>query len=65
MDEDDQGAAEAHQQELEAQERAEISKGRRLLAQSRRQAKVFESEMTELNERIETNWRDFHGDHGI
>lgn len=66
MDDDDQMAAEAYQQELEQREQEEaLARGRRLLAENRRQTKVFESEMTELNERIETNWRDFHGDHGI
>jgi len=66
MDDDDQSAAEAFQMELEQRQQEEdLARGRRLLAESRRNAKTFESEMTELNQRIETNWREFHGDHGI
>lgn len=67
MDEDDQGAAEAHQMELEQRQQEEeaVRRGRALLASNRRTTKEFEADMTELNERIETNWRNFHGDHGI
>lgn len=65
MDEDDQGAVEAFQMELEQREQEErIQRGWLLLAESRREANQFEADMHELNERIETNWREFHGDHG-
>lgn len=66
MDEDDDSAALHHQMQLEQQQMEEeaLAKSRALLNQLREGNRKFEADMTELNERIRTNWREFHGDHG-
>jgi hypothetical protein len=47
-----------------AEEEAALNRCRRLTRELREATKIFEREMTEANQRINTNWSDSNGDHG-
>lgn len=67
MNDDDEDAALAHQMELEIREQEEkqlMERCRVLTHELRIETKQFEADMNDLNQRIQTNWRNFNGNNG-